>query len=77
MQGQLRVPRPIYKASRNLINNAISGAAGNARKQWGYYIPWLLVSTSITVMDITVSAFCITDLVVSIAMGRIPRHFAN
>ncbi|XP_050726095.1 uncharacterized protein LOC127003438 [Eriocheir sinensis] len=36
---------------------------GNARKKWGYYIPWLLVSTAIMVMDITVSAFCITDLV--------------
>ncbi|KAK8385989.1 hypothetical protein O3P69_010619 [Scylla paramamosain] len=36
---------------------------GNARKRWGYYLPWLLVTTTILVMDITISAFCIQDLV--------------
>lgn len=35
---------------------------GNARKLWGYYIPWLLVSLTFIVMDVTIAAFFIVDI---------------
>ncbi|XP_045621419.2 uncharacterized protein [Procambarus clarkii] len=36
---------------------------GNARKLWGYYIPWLLVTLTIIVMDLTITVFYIQDII--------------
>ncbi|KAK7075230.1 hypothetical protein SK128_013117 [Halocaridina rubra] len=35
---------------------------GNARKRWGFYIPWLLVSLTLLVMDVVIAAFFIKDM---------------
>ncbi|XP_064115608.1 uncharacterized protein LOC135221738 [Macrobrachium nipponense] len=35
---------------------------GNARKRWGYYLPWLLISITFTFMDIAIGAFFIIDM---------------
>ncbi|XP_063594128.1 uncharacterized protein LOC134771088 [Penaeus indicus] len=35
---------------------------GNARKRWGFYLPWLLITLSLLIMDVTVSSFFIDDI---------------
>ncbi|XP_068244183.1 uncharacterized protein [Palaemon carinicauda] len=35
---------------------------GNARKRWGYYLPWLTISLTFTFMDVAISAFFIKDM---------------
>lgn len=35
---------------------------GNARKRWGYYVPWLLITLSLLIMDVTISSFLIQDI---------------
>ncbi|XP_071537836.1 uncharacterized protein [Panulirus ornatus] len=35
---------------------------GNARKLWGYYVPWLLITIALVVMDLTIGVFYIMDM---------------
>ncbi|KAK4318632.1 hypothetical protein Pmani_010379 [Petrolisthes manimaculis] len=36
---------------------------GNAKKRWGYYLPWLSVTLALIIMDVTISSFYISDMV--------------
>ncbi|KAK3860816.1 hypothetical protein Pcinc_033156 [Petrolisthes cinctipes] len=36
---------------------------GNAKKRWGYYLPWLIVTLALVIMDVTISSFYISDMV--------------
>ncbi|CAL4121218.1 unnamed protein product, partial [Meganyctiphanes norvegica] len=35
---------------------------GNARKRWGYYIPWLLMTTTIIIMDTVIGSMFLSNL---------------
>ncbi|XP_042871242.1 uncharacterized protein LOC122252706, partial [Penaeus japonicus] len=38
---------------------------GNAKKQWGFYVPWLLITLTLLIMDVVVASFFMYDLAVS------------
>lgn len=44
---------------------------GNARKLWGYYIPWLLISLTLIIMDVVIAAFFIKDMTETSGMGNV------
>ncbi|XP_063594133.1 uncharacterized protein LOC134771091 isoform X1 [Penaeus indicus] len=35
---------------------------GNARKLWGYYLPWVLITLTLLIMDVVVASFFMHDL---------------
>ncbi|XP_042881775.1 uncharacterized protein LOC122259225 isoform X2 [Penaeus japonicus] len=35
---------------------------GNARKRWGYYLPWLLIALTLLIMDVVIASFFIEEI---------------